>query len=506
MNKHIIMILSLCFIISLFSIGFTAYATEPDLLFEMDLSDSTSENLVVKASSASTGTESVSATYTKDGNEYSPDYKEEDGLKYLSFRSSKQDTANQASRVTVQLTDTGILNKNSLTFETWARSKDITNAGDNRFFGLGFEAQNKMGHYVRLDMARAVTITDNPGGGTNYVALGSLTDTDWHHYAFVYSFTPTVESAPFGAGTWSVTMYIDGESKGTKNKSVDARGNYVYGSTAGGTQVATHETHIYNDLIIGDSDGKAWVGDIATFKMYDGVLDATTILNSYSTERGTYMEVPDVSRHSLSEISRSEEDFSITFDMAVDGESVTSDAVYIEDSLGRKLTVVKKSYDESTFTAAYTLNNYLDYNQTYYLCLPGITDKEGGPIKRSRIEFVTKEREGIVASPAVVTDSSGESITDLSNTDVVNIKVNIENKVAGTQKTCAMALVIYDEKGYIVEMVRSADVVIEGEQSGFVEVSTQGIELPTGCKIKAIAWSDEPTKDSVAISMPVELQ
>ena len=376
MKKIICLWLLVSMLITVLPMGVSAN-TSPALLFEMDLSESTTENLVVKASSASTGTDSVSATYTKDGTEYSPDYKEEDGLKYLSFRSGKQDTANQASRVTVQLTDTGILNKNNLTFETWARSKDITNAGDNRFFGLGFEPQNKMGHYVRLDTATVVTIPDGAGAGSPYVSLGKIADTGWHHYAFVYNFTPHDPSAPMGAGKWSVTMYIDGVFQKTGTANATTRNNYLYGS-AGGTNQAGADWIIYNDLIIGDSDGKAWVGDIATFKMYDGALTEAAVKKNYEDTviNFTPFAIKNVSVADGSVLPLGKGQIDITFSEAIN--PATAENIIFTTATGNDISGrVVKTVSEDGCTVSVKFGRLVE-GGSYKLCVPSTVKSATG--------------------------------------------------------------------------------------------------------------------------------
>ena len=248
--------------------------------------------------------------------EWTPTYRYKDGIKYLTFR--RGDNVNSKfARVVVPMDPAlGIANKDALTFETWARPNECTNfdgttykwaylASFGRTSHVPWLSEDKNesyangGYYSHISNASfylywryAAKVNDTYNGigvlpdvqklntanlahgknkdmaeGNNNATDGSayLGDMDefedkWAHIVVTREY--------LGGDKWQSVLYINGNKRTTAT--VTGCGETDYDET-------------FSNLIIGASvkNDEAFAGDISTFKMYDGVLDAATVRKNY---------------------------------------------------------------------------------------------------------------------------------------------------------------------------------------------------------------------------------
>lgn len=237
------------------------------LVFDMDISSYSDANTVRNASPYGDTTITVGGTTKPVLGTLA------NGTKYLNFKESYESATTKAY---VSVTDPNFLNQNTMTIETWVRPKDyVARSRGERLFKLG-------GYW---DMYRWSTtyLRHQPAGDGKQpqAAVSSVAPYNnmWTHMVFTRTWTPD-EGAE--TGTWSSSFYING-------KRVDSAADLT-GQTRALEATATA-------LLIGNSstnsDSEIFIGDIATFKVYQSSLDATQIASKYNESRGAYAEYGD---------------------------------------------------------------------------------------------------------------------------------------------------------------------------------------------------------------------
>lgn len=482
------------------------------LLFDMDLSDcSVGSEPTVKDKSSSKAVNainvearSVTATSPKSDR---PIYKEEtvdglqDSIKYLRFayKDTTNALVNRFSQVNVQFKDSSIANSNAITVEVWARlsSQDTNASGSQQWgsmfsFGPGylnypgndaFQFRSLGGNYLMYPDRKAVE--------NNNANLGSTAAhrDKWTHY---------VVTREWKNGVWCSSLYINGTATQTdvsskitsKTAYEDKYAWLAIGGTAGS-----------------DSD-RAFIGDISSFRIYNGVMTKAEIELAYAQELKNFYSLAGAA-HELDKLTAEATEFTVRFDKAVNAATVNDDIRIItenESVIGTKLV----SYDADTKSAKFKILDYLDAGGKYTLCLDSVRDTSGFPLRQVRMPFTAKtpENDVVVSSSATsLTDQHGAAVTGISEAANASVSITVSNH-ASVPKTVALAMMVYRD-GRLVKMIRSADTAAaSGAADISLSVSTEsaGVTIGAGCKIKAIAWSIEQDTGAIAFSNPIEIQ
>lgn len=491
-----------------------AAAQGATLLFDMDLSScSVGSEPTVKDKSSSKAVNvinvearSVTAASPKSDR---PIYKEEtvdglqDSIKYLRFayKDATNALANRFSQVNVQFKDSSIANSDAITVEVWARvsSQDTNESGSQQWgsmfsFGPGylnypgndaFQFRSLGGNYLMYPDRKAVENQNANLGST------AAHRDKWTHY---------VVTREWKDGAWYSSLYINGKTTKTQK------------NVSSGIASKTNYEDKYAWLAIGGTAGtdseRAFIGDISSFRIYNGVMTESEIELAYAQELKNFYSLASAA-HDLDKLTAETAEFTVRFDKAVNAATVNDDIRIITESesvIGTKLV----NYDADTRSAKIKILDYLDAGGKYTLCLDSVRDPSGFPLSQVRIPFTAKtpENDVVISSSATsLTDQLGAVVTGISEAANASVSITVSNN-ASAPKTVALAMVVYQD-GRLVKMIRSADTSVASGASDVplsVSTETAGVTIGAGCKIKAIAWSVEQDTGAIAFSNPIEIQ
>ncbi len=499
-------------------------AQEANLIFELDIDYTEADGLLLSnkaGDSAVFGEITYGTRHSTATNGYethSPTYSQDDlGVQYLTFAkydtSSTADTeANRASAVKVALNTAyqgGVFaNTQPISYEIWARPNSVVGSASawGALLGVGSDTNNNSsGAYayeLRLTNGSGSYNFNQFDNCTSYhntvVGTNGASHLDrWTHYVVTREYDATNLK-------WIYKFYANGALVNTIENSVTALFDYTTKSTTGAP---------INYLIIGNGAGsdryRSFIGDIAAFKVYDGLLTDDYIENTYKNELGDYIKLIEAT-HNLSEIDPDADEFSICFDESPDLLTV-NDEIFIKTASDEKVATKFISYDATSKTAVFSLLDYLNAGETYTLCMDNVKDPHNLPLKSSKMSFVAKAKSDALTVNSLVgmlKDANCEITESIAQAKTVDITMDISNNSA-TDKKVVMAMIIYDQSGRLVKMIRTPDTLISaGEQNLTLNVTTvedSEIELGEGYKIKSIAWSVEENTGAIAFSAPVEL-
>ena len=499
-------------------------AQEANLIFELDIDYTEADGLVLsnKASDNSVFGEITygtrNSTATNGYETHTPTYGKDDlGVEYLTFAnyetSSTADTAaNRASAVRVSLNadyQKGVFaNTQPISYEIWARPNSVVSTASawGALLGVGTDsANNSAGAY-----AYELRFTNGSGGynlnqfdnGTSYYntavgANGASHLGRWTHLVMTREYDATNLK-------WIYKFYANGALVNAIENSVSALFDYTTKST---------EKAPINYLVIGNGAGsdryRAFIGDVAAFRVYDGLLTDDYIENTYNNELGDYIKLIEAT-HNLSEIDPDADEFSLCFNESPDILTINDD-ICIKTSTDEKVATKFISYDATSKTAVFALLDYLNAGENYTLCMDNVKDPHNLPLKNSRLSFVAKAKSDdmtVISSVGTLKKANGDIAESIAQAKTVDISMNVSNNSANDKKV-VMAMIVYDSSGRLVKMIRTPDTVISaGQQNLALNVTTSEdseIELGEGYKIKSIAWSVEENTGAIAFSAPVEI-
>ena len=250
-----------------------------NLVFEMAFSsDSSGNDTVVNGVSGGNSTVTVSG---------SPAWGQINNNKYLSFSGNAR----------VKVEDSDFINQNEMTFETWIKGSNFGASDTTNSYRLAVMATGMAESNWRYDIYGSTNdIFYRPGGpkGTSLTAPNPLVnapdtryndkladyDEKWCHYVFTRKWTPT-QGAAVGQGRWSGELYVNG---------VKITPNYTNDNN---DQLRCDETNLY--MLIGNNGyySAPFLGSIATFKVYNSILDAATIAAKYNAEKNNFITYAD---------------------------------------------------------------------------------------------------------------------------------------------------------------------------------------------------------------------
>ncbi|MBQ4515788.1 MAG: LamG domain-containing protein [Clostridia bacterium] len=499
-------------------------AQEANLIFDLDINYTEADGLMLsnKASDNSVFGEITygtrNSTATNGYETHSPTYSQDDlGVQYLTFAkydtSSTADTAaNRASAVKVALNTAyqgGVFaNTQPISYEIWARPNSVVSSASawGALLGVGSDTNNNSSGAYAYELRLT-----NGSGSYNFNQFDNCTSYNntvvgangashldrWTHYVVTREYDATNLK-------WIYKFYANGVLVNTIENSVTALFDYTTKSTAGAP---------INYLIIGNGAGsdryRSFIGDIAAFKVYDGLLTDDYVENAYKNELGDYIKLINATSN-LSEIDPDADEFSIYFDESPDLLTI-NDEICIKTASDEKVATKFISYDATSKTAVFSLLDYLNAGESYTLCLDDVKDSDGLPLKSSRLPFIAKAKSNALtvnSSVGTLKDANGEITEYIAQAKTVDISMDVSNNSTDDKKV-VMAMIIYDQSSRLVKMIRTPDTtILAGQQNLMLEVTTAGdaeIELAEGYKIKSIAWSVEENTGAIAFSAPVEL-
>ena len=279
-------------------------------VFSMDIKDD-GTGVAATADSTSAGVmldNSLSGSYTL------PTRMVEDGVEFLRFASLDATTGNllnPTAQVTVRLNDYEISDEENITVEAWVRPDYTVNADATgtlnssermALFSVGrhpkfvntisgstavkdaYRVQFETGAFADETPSYGTMVFSNKTDRGEKATLADLSahDGQWHHYAVTRTWTSKPTETYPNNGTWSHKLYVDGVLYA--EGSVNAMERYDYSQLAYEGR-ANHNTADY--LAIGGTVGgvgnSAFHGDIATFSLYAGELNATDVSKLYKS-------------------------------------------------------------------------------------------------------------------------------------------------------------------------------------------------------------------------------
>ena len=247
-----------------FYIGYS----EDRLVFDMDLSEYTAENPVVKSTTPNNSSITLQGTPTLGTTA--------NGQKYLTFDNLKgtENNADSDAKVGIKVVDDLFMNQKAMTVETWVRGNNFGKKSGDRYRNYLFQGPNMQAH-VYDTTANSIFCWDPAGdkGDAFRIKQGDMQNFNdkWTHFVF----TKVYDSE---AGKWVGKLYIDGE----RIKTAEYAAAFA-NSTSNVLMVG-----ISNDLV------RSFDGDIATFKVYNTELTETQVEAKYEESQGAMQEAVSV--------------------------------------------------------------------------------------------------------------------------------------------------------------------------------------------------------------------
>lgn len=277
LKKVVSAFLTVAMLFSLLSVSaFAAASSDANLIFDMDLSEASATNVVIKDSVAN-----LTATA---GGGVLPLFKEENGINFLQYRESLSDSTN--NRVAV-FENTAFARNEEMTFEFWIRPLAFVAGNDKgyRLFNLSISANggdsNATADVFGYDSITWYRPYKNSGCvDYKYSDKNSFHSTNgkWSHYVYTRKWVPTESGST--TGTWEGDLYINGVKITRPSSSMTAEAFYN-GFT---------DTQQDKFIAIGNKGqaNAAFYGDIADVKVYNKVRTDSEILSTYNAEKSDY--------------------------------------------------------------------------------------------------------------------------------------------------------------------------------------------------------------------------
>jgi len=264
LRKEVIAVItSIVMVIVLLPCGSMAADTEK-LVFDLELSGYETTSTVKNAVSGSNSTITVGGTSK-------PGFGTLDnGTKYVSFdESSKEGGAPESY---IEVADSSFLNQNKLTIETWVRPRNYTAQSSDMLFQL-YSDDTANVRYWDMYRYKNSWIRHRPSGnaeGDEGIKVSGVIDSNqnkWTHMVFTRTWVPDEDDQT--QGTWQSSFYINGQRVDTDTPVEQTRV----------TEVDTSK------LLIGNgskwSEDYSFIGDMATFKVYQTALSHSEITSKY---------------------------------------------------------------------------------------------------------------------------------------------------------------------------------------------------------------------------------
>ncbi|MBQ7109515.1 MAG: Ig-like domain-containing protein [Clostridia bacterium] len=470
-----------------------SYAADdmPELIFDMDLSGCSASTIAVTDSSGSGKTGTI--TYGNAGTEAKPGYGiNEYGTPYLVLDEAGNTTAKNGT-INVPLTDATILDSDGLSISTWIYDANSAKRDSKYIFGFGTGADTNMEWATNLRKTGSGTFvgvriegTSLKDGdtainiGTNPYSVGTWIDTykdSWKHLVITKQWTTT--NASTGKGYYTIVTYLDGTRLASYTNSKDDTTQKIRQKYSDTRNTAVLE--IGGDG--GNTADKTFAGYIADFKLYNGVLTETQVKSEYIATGTGYLPTV-TATHSLTSLGRSDSEFTVTFDGAVDKETLKT-GVTITDAEEGEIHTAFKSYDEISKVATFSIFDYLEAGATYTLNLPGVRDTNGFALSQTKLTFTAKnESEATISAPSITYKNSEGTEVDAAVATTADIAATVTNTSEETL-TYFLSLSIKDTAGGAYKMDVSAPLTLTAGASNELTLNATGL-IPGGSVVTRI--------------------
>lgn len=321
MKKSMSLVLALCMVLTILPMGISVGAIETGtgtssaatLVFDMDLSGSTEESVVVADSSNSGITGTI--TYGLAKNNPGPTYGVNAlGTGYLDFRTAGNTSITNVANMAVNVPLTGadgqaVYNADEITVSAWVNSNNTTASGikDGYIFSFGEYTpdvnQWSFGllHEIKTTYSGIRAGFEANGTSTPTTKLlGSVTSssnydvwpadtysTAWKHVTYTRKWNQATAATDEAAetGTYTINLYIDGVL--TASCVSDTVTRYTYAEKYGTESSPANNVK----FVIGNAAGKSgfsYGGSIGDIKLYTGILSANEIVADYDNTKAAF--------------------------------------------------------------------------------------------------------------------------------------------------------------------------------------------------------------------------
>jgi len=502
----------------------------PTLIFEMDLSDATNvvgeAVKVVKATAATASNldsgDSIVTDRTISSVKHAPIFGkiEGKGTPYLTFADEANTTpavgkdiantapwANSAARIIVPLDeDINLANADSVTIETWVKpgyltsdttrgpcnimtlnKKDATSDKKNTAFRIRWHKQDESGLAVYPDM------TVNVNARLSYGLFGS-NEGKWTHLVITRKWVRSetqIDETEGEDGYWKSSLYINGQDCGTVSSE---------NSTDAALKVKPDfTTKRWTDLIIGGSEvenaNQSFRGQIATMKVYDGLLTLDDAKTNYFATRESFKDVADM--NAIADIEPGTKNMTVSFTAPVSSKTLTNENIVIKRgdvTLRTTVTPIDVTEAETATAATITFLDKIDIGEEYEIDYSKLRDGNNEVLKTEKKTFKSQASE--FGAPTV-TYTGGSSLADATKMDVA-MTVTDADKTG----TFTLAMIVVNAEGRIVNFINDTKTVDGTTGQATLSVSS-GTGLGAGYTVKAVAWRVDETDGAVAVSKTI---
>lgn len=359
------------FVIMVCTLSFnTVLADDENLVFELDLSEATSTNIVAK-----NAVEENSSVVSVLG---SPTLNQINGKNYINFRDEYAREA-QGEGAAIKIVESSFMNQNEMSFEVWVKSDDF-----DYNYGTG-EGQDSDVHQQRLMVLQNSDTADDtvfdvmmyaqgmyykPGGVVSkntankdiqwiYGDSVKARDNEWTHLVFIRK---CVDVSTYKQ--WLGELYINGARAAVQS--------YTTNSLAFSRTEESKDAY----FILGNRGNlnNTFVGSVADFKVYNSALSATQISEKYEASKEYYAELPQsmtvtqTSKADGAEIDTAPGKISVTFNNYID--EATLKNIKFTKADGTSFGAIATKTDGNFSKTAIISYGRLEENGSYKLVIP----------------------------------------------------------------------------------------------------------------------------------------
>lgn len=519
------------FILTSFMLVPADAADAPTLIFEMDLSDASNvvgeAVKVVKATTATAANldpgDPIVTDRTISSVKHAPIFGKIEGKNtpYLTFADEANTTpaegkdmantnpwANSAARIIVPLNENiNLADAEAVTVETWVKpgylaadttrgpcnimtinKKDGLYDKKNTAFRVRWHKNDESGLAMYPDM------TVNVNARLSHGLLGS-NEAKWTHIVITRKWvkSDTQSDATEGEdGYWESSLYVNGQDCGTvsSENSNDA---------ALKVKQPNFATMRWTDLVIGGSEientGQSFRGQIATMKVYDGLLSLDDAKTSYMATRESFKAVADM--NAIADLEPGTKNMTVSFTAPVSAKTLTNENIVIKRgdvTLRTTVTPIDVTEEETATAATITFLDKIDIGEEYEIDYSKLRDGNNEILKSEKKTFKSKASD--FGAPTV-TYTGGSSLADATKMDVAMTVTDADK--AGT---FTLAMIVVNAEGRIVKFINDTKTV-DGTTGQAVLSVSSGTDLGAGYTVKAVAWRVDETDGAVAVSKTI---
>lgn len=377
------MLAAVTMLLSAASFSVLAETTGEGLIFDLDLTGSTAEKLVV-----SNAADTTTQTLWGAEEDHAPAVGTVNGIPYLKFRQNKDDS--DAATDYIKVVNNDFVDQDNMTFEFWARPQCL-NADQNAIVGYRMAAMAIGGSG---DADRRFDVFFN-GSNMHYRPSGQESERNyemhsklfnlnlngsWTHFVFTREWVPSAAGST--TGTWQGAVYVNG---------VKIEAASVKGSDSVTRQKDTQDNTY---LIIGNHYNlkQSFLGDIAEVKVYNTLLSDSTIETKYTARKSAYDALTVKSVSPSANLSTVGGTIQATFSEAVNARTLSGITLKADDGATVPVSVSLKN-DNVTAVITYGV---LTEGASYTLTLPSSVKSWDKSLEEAGYTFTAAKKNMIV--------------------------------------------------------------------------------------------------------------